>query len=326
METQAQALKAVAQKIADTSIQNLIREDLGPIGFKESEATFISLQGFMKRVAACAWNGVPQDIIQACILRIGEIFPHIDRITKFDALRSGNVAGEREGLARNLNSQFSACYSFICPHLSFAETNEGVNAQRSNLAKIIEEANKAKADIESKQGQAMKLVSDLEAIAQKSGVTKQAIYFKKLADQYLIASTVWLGVAVVFGFYLWHYVSSLHVAFEFSATTTASVLGAVFPRLISVTLLSTALIFCLKNFGALAHNVIVNRHRQTALTTFSVFVNSTEDTSTKNAVLIQATQAIFAPQPSGYLKNDTEMPQVNQITEIVRGVAGKDKP
>jgi hypothetical protein len=84
-------------------------------------------------------------------------------------------------------------------------------------------------------------------------------------------------------------------------------------------------IFCIRNFSAMMHNLVVNRHRQTALATFKTFVNSTEDMGTRNAVLVQATQAIFAPQPSGYLKNDTEMPQVNQVTEIVRGLAVKEK-
>jgi hypothetical protein len=73
------------------------------------------------------------------------------------------------------------------------------------------------------------------------------------------------------------------------------------------------------------HNSIVNRHRETALTTFATFVGSTDDPATKNAVLIQSTQAIFSPQPSGYLRMDTEVPQMNQVTEIVRGIAGKDK-
>jgi hypothetical protein len=73
------------------------------------------------------------------------------------------------------------------------------------------------------------------------------------------------------------------------------------------------------------HNYVVNRHRQKALLTFEIFVNATRDESTKNAVLIQSTQAIFAPQPTGYLRTETEMPQVNQVTEIVRGLAGKDK-
>jgi hypothetical protein len=122
------------------------------------------------------------------------------------------------------------------------------------------------------------------------------------------------------GLYL--YVRDLHVA---PAETTLALISTVFPRLITVTLLSTALIFCIRNFSAMMHNLIVNRHRQTALTTFKTFVNSTDDLGTRNAVLVQSTQAIFAPQPSGYLKADTEMPQMNQVTEIVRGVTGKDK-
>jgi len=73
------------------------------------------------------------------------------------------------------------------------------------------------------------------------------------------------------------------------------------------------------------HNMIVNRHRQTALTTFQTFVDSTVDAGTRNSVLVQSTQAIFSPQPSGFLKTETEMPQVNQVTEIVRSIAGADK-
>jgi hypothetical protein len=96
------------------------------------------------------------------------------------------------------------------------------------------------------------------------------------------------------------------------------------PHLILITLLSTALIFCIRNFSAMMHNLIVNRHRQTSLTTFEIFVPGTSDPVTKNSVLMQSTQAIFAPQPSGYLKTDQEMPQMNQVTEIVRSVTGKD--
>jgi hypothetical protein len=75
----------------------------------------------------------------------------------------------------------------------------------------------------------------------------------------------------------------------------------------------------------MSHNQVINRHRQTALTTFQAFVGSTSDLQVKNAVLLQATQAIFLPQPSGYLKADNDTPQVNQFFDLVRDVTGKSK-
>jgi hypothetical protein len=95
------------------------------------------------------------------------------------------------------------------------------------------------------------------------------------------------------------------------------------PRLLRITLLLTALVFCLKNFSAMSHNYVVNRHRQTALTTFKTFVSSTDDPQVKNTVLVQATQAIFSPQPSAYLKGDSETPQVTPVYEIAKSVSGK---
>ena len=167
-----------------------------------------------------------------------------------------------------------------------------------------------------------RLAENIEKMGQQSGVTNQTVHFKELADGYRTGSVAWGGLALVVGVGLYLYVRDLHVA---PAETTLALISTVFPRLITVTLLSTALIFCIRNFSAMMHNLIVNRHRQTALTTFKTFVNSTDDLGTRNAVLVQSTQAIFAPQPSGYLKADTEMPQMNQVTEIVRGVTGKDK-
>jgi hypothetical protein len=166
------------------------------------------------------------------------------------------------------------------------------------------------------------LVADIEQKAKGGAITKQSEYFKKLADRYSIYSILWLLGSLASGWVLYKYIDK----FQMPSDTDHILLAEhLVPRLVTVTLLSTALIFCIRNFSAMMHNLVVNRHRQTALTTFQVFVEGTSDPGTKNAVLVQSTQAIFAPQPSGYLKTDQEMPQMNQVTEIVKSVTGKEK-
>ena len=51
----------------------------------------------------------------------------------------------------------------------------------------------------------------------------------------------------------------------------------------------------------LRHQVSTNRHRALRLQTFRVFVEATEDENVKDAVLLSATQAIFASTLTGLL-------------------------
>ena len=79
-----------------------------------------------------------------------------------------------------------------------------------------------------------------------------------------------------------------------------------------------ALIWAAKNYGATRHNYVVNKHHNNALGSFQAFATSAADAQTKSAVLIQATQSIFTPRASGYVKSDGENSPSSPIVEILR--------
>jgi len=63
----------------------------------------------------------------------------------------------------------------------------------------------------------------------------------------------------------------------------------------------------------------LNKHRQNALNTFETFSKAAgTDTQTKNAVLLEATHAIFSNQQTGYLNQDGESDSPNRIIEIIK--------
>jgi hypothetical protein len=67
------------------------------------------------------------------------------------------------------------------------------------------------------------------------------------------------------------------------------------------------------------HNFIVNKHRANALTSFQEFVATAADQEVKNAVLLQTTSCIYAPQPTGFSSsNDTDGDSPLKVLEIVR--------
>jgi ElaB/YqjD/DUF883 family membrane-anchored ribosome-binding protein len=355
----ANALRETAKTFTLLVPEELARRELGQLGFGSELAEFTTMQAFMRRIATCSWNGVPAQIIQEVASKLGELNNPILRIKAFTVIRTGvDLVTERQRIVLDFLSKWQNVYSTIAPHLCYAEiTDNQANQNKDALAKAVAQAEadiKALArsvqeimsrpteEVEKRAQSAMAdaeraekateealnrintMAKDVEKLAQQSGVTEQTMHFKKLADNYRTGAILWLLVSIGAGVGLYEYVNGLNL--DLPTNAGAALLAAtVLPRLVIITLLSTALIFCIRNFSALFHNVIVNRHRQTALTTFKTFVNSTDDPSTRNAVLVQSTQAIFTPQPSGYLKTDTEIPQMSQITEIVRGVTGTDK-
>jgi hypothetical protein len=85
------------------------------------------------------------------------------------------------------------------------------------------------------------------------------------------------------------------------------------------------LLASLRTYRAHRHNYVINKHRQNALQTFRAFSQQANaDPATKSAVLLQATQCIFAPQATGYTTQEADS-NYSPIIEIVRAVTGDKK-
>lgn len=334
--TEINALRETANRLANLPIENLLRQELGQVGFGFLIGDFKSAQLLCERIGRCSWRGVPTNTVLTIQTQFAPLQGAINAILTFNALTSQNVTQERNVFGANFRQGFQTLYNNAVPHLCFCEIadrdpQESARAIGEALAQVqvakgsfdAELSNIRQAMTKNKE-EMTALVSGLQESAKVGAVTSESIHFKKLADEYRKGAIAWLIASLVAGVGLFLYVKNLQVEPE-ANEQTIELLARIVPHLVIITLLSTALLFCLRNFASLVHNVIVNRHRQTALTTFQTFVRSTSDQETRNAVLVQATQAIFAPQNSGFLKADSDMPQISQVTEIVRGMAGKDK-
>lgn len=233
-----------------------------------------------------------------------------------------------------------------------------VRAQADAISENLVKLNKEAEDERQRVGAVLKTVTDA---AKDVGVTQEAAEFSKLARNYFWGAVGWLAAALVLGIVTFVYAGLiLHdlsplPSNQFAAVTSAhspatsnngplardalpsqlkegdassglfAFLRTLVPRLIRVTLLLTLFVFCLKNYSALSHNYIVNRHRATALSTFQTFVTGGRDEQIKSAILLQASQAIFSPQPSAFLKGDSDSPQITPVYEIAKTLVSKGK-
>jgi hypothetical protein len=77
-------------------------------------------------------------------------------------------------------------------------------------------------------------------------------------------------------------------------------------KAVGVGVLLSATVWAGFNYRSHQHNAVVNEHRGDALGSFDAFWNAATTKEAKDAVLVQASNAIYLPQPSGFSGRDGE--------------------
>ena len=83
------------------------------------------------------------------------------------------------------------------------------------------------------------------------------------------------------------------------------------------------IIFCIKNYNSQMHNKIINQHKSNALNSILSLLDTAKSDDGNDKLLIQATQAIFSHQNSGYNNNDCEPQNPNLVTNVIESVSKK---
>jgi hypothetical protein len=161
----------------------------------------------------------------------------------------------------------------------------------------------------------------------KAGISLHSQLFSVEAGRHQRAAAIWLGVVclvivLTVAFALFGFQISIGPLQAPPANAAPfAITQYVLPRIFIVSILTYGLIFSVRNYNSSRHNFIVNRHRQIALNSFQTFVSSTDNEQVKDAVLMQATQSIFALGISGYIQNEPEPDAASKIIEIVKNVS-----
>lgn len=182
---------------------------------------------------------------------------------------------------------------------------------KDDLAKSLREANSVKDEIG-------RVLDNVRTTAANVGVETHATIFeteskflKSQSHWWLVATGILLIVTAGGAAYFY-----TNPSFALGDVTVA--LQIIVPKVFLLGLLVSITVWCGRNYRALAHEAAVNKHRANALSTFRTFVDSTNEPEVRNAVLLEATRAIFSQAPSGYLDKSDNSGSDNRVTEVVR--------
>lgn len=233
---------------------------------------------------------------------------YVNQIQNFNP-SEGNPQNNRDSLAHAINDVYGGLYEHLFPYLD-AFLSRKADPVKENLVKeaevTISEIETRRQEAEEMLQEAEKILEALRNVSAKIGVSNFAEVFdgqaeqnKKTARRWLIASMVSAGVILISLYLIFGQLTSVlkdGIGFEIS-------LQIFFAKLLIFSFLSVVFYQVVKNYNANMHLYALNKHRQNSLMSFQAFVESTEDPKIRDAVLIQATRAIFEAGETGYVSS-----------------------
>jgi hypothetical protein len=345
--------KALAKEIADVKIEQLVRADLNQFNLEPWRHVFERVLLFNRDIVDADLSVLPASTVEGFINRCTSVKQALHNVLNY-TVTSGDPNRQRPEMVAHLEAQFHDQYNHCAMPLTYAKSHSSVvqteaaklRSLAAEVAAAKEKFTQAVGEIDQQKQQNEKKANDmLEAMrkaAAEIGVSQEAAHFQSVARAFQRGSLRWLiaaafaAILVFIGLaylldpqrpiskipFLTNYTPPIDPGLP---RDPGAMVEHALARVGIVSLLSTVLWFCLRNYSASRHNYIVNNHRAVALTTFQTFVAGTATPAVKDAVLLRASEAAFSAQSSGYLKGEGgEPPQVTHLTEIVKSAAGRD--
>jgi hypothetical protein len=326
--SRSQLLEAV-REIAKMKTTDLARTDLGAdLSFESATVYFARTLRLFRALSEFEIDDLSFTKTEELKGRAIQVRDLYRNIAQFSIKQyQNNPIGQRDSFINQVRDQYDDLFNVISPAVAFL-TRRGTDfvgleeRAKETVGKLEQTLESQRQASESLLKEAKGTIDTVRRMAEEAGVSQHAMHFKNEAERnekdgkpWLVGTIVLASVtaALAFGLTIWYFF------YPPTLTPSQSVQLAI-PKIFLFSLLLSAVIWTGRTYRAYRHNAIVNKHRQNALASFESFAKAASgDEETKNAVLLQATQCIFAPQATGYIQAEAES-SMPQVLEVVRGL------
>lgn len=252
---------------------------------------------------------------------LSSILGRIDKFSPKPTEEVPDFAREHDKILAECDRVGQTAFGVVSPLLAYLASCSGGEQTEASRRKALAAIAEMRADVEkhvsSLKKESEQILQSLRDTSADVAVSAQAAHFRKEAEDHRRNQSGWLRATVLSGaFTLFFAAGSLAGWWAADKDTNTSGAGAdeslvtvartSIPNLLVFGILSFATVWCSRNYRSESHNVVVNRHRVNSLRVFPSLISATEDERTKSAVLVGATQCIFAHQSSGFTPADKD--------------------
>lgn len=339
-------LRTAAREFCSFEDGQVRRDDFGTLKFVQAHEDWMATKEYLEPLLQIPLDRLPQNTIGELSQSLSNAVQSL-RLLKQLPPNVHNSINEGQNIARNLGDQCREVVrncakiggailmqpQFFTSSLTAQFDSRWIQVEHQK-ASFEEWRKSAEQSAAKQQEQSVAMLEEVKALNQKArdlissvGFAKEAKYFEEEARWNRGAGWGWLAcvVLIVAGIviYALQFVEPDLKSLPVNASA-GDVARHAIPRLIFFATAYAALVWAVRNYSACRHNFVVNRHRANALSTFQAFSAATTDQSVRNAILVQATSAIFAAQSSGFLKDEAPPQEGSKIIEIFKDIAKPD--
>jgi hypothetical protein len=322
-----------AKFLAEMQPKDYIRQ--GPLGddlnFSDAGSIFERIVNLGKQLLTMNYEMLPQAAIQALNQKLSPIKTKLIEIEAFRATQ-GEVV--RNQLCDQIYDAYNSFVHTCAGTIGFvARSNEEIQELKSEAQNTVfelkTETQNALKEISTAKKEAKESVDAVKRSAAELGLTAHSVHFVEQAKADGDEAAKWLrwtlitSIAVVgFGFLL-----ATNLLWPISDSAGASeIVRHMLPKLVLLSIGGFGIGFCAKTYSAFKHMQAVNLHRKNALATFQAFAKAAQNEQVQDAILLQASQSIFGPRPTGFLKNEMDGNETKSVFEVIGSAAAKSLP
>lgn len=308
-------------ELAEYSEKSMVsRPEWGSINFETSEPDFRVLFELVADLQNMPLRELPENATSEILSALPSVHQCLDKIDNFD-LDQEHPSQARENLANQLHQALEGLTRVAAPWVPYLAYRRGDITRRleqleESLNKSRDLYNDAEVWVQNKRNE---IEETSEAAREAAAHAGAAVFSKQFLDEASNQqkdATAWLTATGVLA------VITLGAAlafllFQLPTDDLSTTIQRVALRILVIAILFTATIWCGRIYRALRHQSAVNKHRGLAISTLQAFVHAAADARTKDAVLMEATRAVFGRAPTGYVADDqTDRGQEVQFVEF----------
>ena len=300
-------------------------DELGrQLSFEEAVAPAKKLVDLFQRAPESILGSLVDSQLNVIKGRADADFNRFSEIMSFSASQNNSIQ-IRNNLIQQVASAYDVAFPELWQFIAFGIANNTDSASlesraRAVLQDIEDRANSVTSELAAKESKAEDMLKHIQAVAAEQGVSQQAEFFKRRADDHQGQAKWWrnataisIAVTIIFAVF-----SAL--AFKFSwlrADNQFDAIEFVTGKILVFVTLAGVITLCAKNFLAHQHNVVLNRHRQTALQTYRVLVDAGTTSGSQDIILAYASSCICGSQDTGFAKEGADGGVNKSVLELM---------
>ncbi len=324
-------LKGLINSVAAYKDKELSRRgDWGSINFDEVSSDLKTVISLAAALGDMPIQYLSDSTARGIINVINELVPRLDALNKF-SITEGDPNSRRANLISQIHQSCDQFYSQVgmwIPFLAYQKGDVSENIKRLTNT-ITETENKAAeglARIAKKEKDVDEIVTRTREASAEAGVAVFTEDFQAESDRSSSAATKWLWTTGLLAVATILVPVFAYFCEDYSGVEKMQLISKLASKIVVISVLFTATMWCGRIYKSLRHLSILNRHRAIGIKTFRAFSAAAADERTKDAVLLETTHSIFSNSPTGLIhdSNSDQEPNIIQIAgKVMENTNGK---